>query len=116
MIEKLGIMNAGTGASQIDAEEDRPLCTVTYIVGRSTSVLTMSMSHLVGDGSSYFQLLRAWDEEVKAPGSTKPMGGRDAVLEVDRLFKSKCTEREVNALDQFYPEMYKDSYLSRNLL
>merc|ERR1719413_339615 len=76
----------------------------------------MSMSHLVGDGSTYFQLLRAWDEEVKVPDSTKPMVGRDGVLEVDRQLKSKCTEQEISALNEFFPEKYHDGYLSRNLL
>mmetsp|Transcript_70244 Transcript_70244/g.227434 ORF Transcript_70244/g.227434 Transcript_70244/m.227434 type:complete len:563 (+) Transcript_70244:79-1767(+) len=116
MVEKLGIRNAGTGASQIDAEQDRPLCAVTYVAGKSTSALTLSVSHLLGDGSTYFQLLKAWDQEVAAPGSTQPMLGRHAVLEVDREFKSRCTQWEQDALKAFYPERYKDGYLSRNLL
>lgn len=116
MVEKLGIISTGPGAAQIDAKEDKPLCTVTHIAGSSTSVLTLSVSHLIGDGSTYFQLLRAWDEEVGAPGSTSPMAGRGAALAADAQLKSRYTEWEQDALREFYPERYKDSYLSRNLL
>lgn len=116
MVEKLGIMNTGPGSEQIDAEDDRPLCTVTFITGKNTSVVSLSVSHLVGDGSTYFQLLTAWDQEVESPGSSKPMAGREAVLEVDRQFKSQYTEWEQNALEEFYPDKYKASYMNRNLL
>lgn len=112
-IEQLGIQNTGPGPDQID--KDAPLLAATYMQGERISTLSLSVSHLFGDGATKMMTLKAWDEEFKKPGSSVPMASRDKVMETDAFVKSSYTDWEQAAMKAFYPAVYEKHTLSRKI-
>jgi hypothetical protein len=58
--------------------DDNANCTITVAQGSALAVVALSISHAIVDGKAYYDILRAWDSEFDAPGSTKPMTVRFA--------------------------------------
>jgi len=104
MVEKLGIANTGPGPKQIDT--DGTLCCATYLQGVRISTVSLSVSHLLGDGATKMMTLTAWDKEFLEPGSTTPFSGREAVEATDAFVKAGYSDWEQAAMKTFYPKIY----------
>jgi hypothetical protein len=107
MVENLGIANTGPGPEQID--KDRTLCCATYLQGERMSIVSLSVSHLLGDGATKMMTLAAWDKEVQEPGASTSLSGREAVEATDAFVKKGYSDYEQAAMKAFYPKLY-DSY------
>lgn len=73
LVELLGVEAVGFALDLVG--EDCPVCCATFCPGERVSVVALSMSQVLGDMWSFFQLLRCWDEELHEPGSSAPLPG-----------------------------------------
>mmetsp|Transcript_110763 Transcript_110763/g.286325 ORF Transcript_110763/g.286325 Transcript_110763/m.286325 type:complete len:477 (+) Transcript_110763:82-1512(+) len=113
LIEELGIANTGPGPVQID--QDAPLLTATYLEGKRVSTLSLSVSHLLGDGATKMNVLKLWDQEFAKPNSTNSLSGREAVEATDAQVKTAYSAWSQAAMEAFYPHIYEKHVLARDL-
>lgn len=61
----------------------------------------LQVSHVVADGASFFNLVKAWDQEFAEPGSSVPLQGRERVDEAVEAIQSSWDVEERAAWGAF---------------
>eukprot|EP00750_Incisomonas_marina_P001364 INCI1114.5.p1 GENE.INCI1114.5~~INCI1114.5.p1 ORF type:complete len:516 (-),score=79.21 INCI1114.5:26-1573(-) len=113
LFRDLKLREPGSGEEQIVCRS--PLACMTLFIGANISLLCLSISHAVGDGFTYYHLLRALDEEYASPGSSVPGAGREGVDAAIEAIWQSYTAKELAAQQAFFPGMYMANIEARDI-
>ena len=113
LFRALQLPEPGSGFDQL--QKNLPLAFCTVYQGQELSLLCLSVSHIIGDGFTYYELLKALDNEYSKPGSSKPLQGRDTVDAGIASIMSTYTAEEKHAQSEFFPRMYMENIKNRDL-